>query len=361
MKIGIVGLPNAGKSTLFNAITSAHAASEPYPFTTIEPNVGDVPLPDERLGRLAEVLNPESVTPAHLEFVDIAGLVRNASRGEGLGNQFLDNIRRVDAVAHVLRCFHREDIPHLYGEPDPKRDLEIVETELALADLQRVEGAIERLGRRSSRQDAERAEELRRLEASLAEGVPLRRTEIPQDPALAALCREIGMLTTRPEMAVLNCGGEDDPEEERWIEEGRAAAERAGMPAVIVYGKLEADLGEMDPGEAAEFRRLYGIEEPTVRRIVDAGFRLLDLVAFFTTEHGRLQEWTVPRGTPAPEAAGRIHSDMERGFISAEVVACDDLLRCGSLHAARDEGKLRTEGKEYEIADGDVLRIRFSV
>ena len=361
MRTGIVGLPNAGKSTLFNVITRAGAASQPYPFTTIEPNLGDVPLPDPRLDAIADIVRPESVTPAHLEFVDIAGLVRNASRGEGLGNQFLDHIRQVDALAHVIRCFHNEDIPHLYGDPDPARDLEIVETELVLADLEQVRRQVHRLGRRSSQEEDAARVRLAALDDDLARGIPVRLRPGTADPVDRQLERELGLLTAKPVLVVLNAGGDDDPREAAWLAAGRDAARAAGATAIVVCGRIEDDLNAMDAGEAAEFRAAYGIEKPAIDRMVLAGFAILDLVAFFTSEHAKLQEWTVARGTPAPQAAGRIHSDMERGFISAEVVSCGDLLACGSLHAARDTGKLRTEGKEYKVRDGDILRIRFSV
>ncbi|MDQ7842681.1 MAG: redox-regulated ATPase YchF [Armatimonadota bacterium] len=362
LSIGIVGLPNAGKSTVFNALTRAAVAVAPYPFTTVEPHRGVVPVPDARLEAVARVTRPERTVPATVEFVDIAGLVRGASRGEGLGNQFLAHIREVDAVAHIVRCFPAPDVPHVEGVPDPQRDIEIVETELALADLSVVEREMERQRGRARAHDARAAERLDALTVvadALKRGGMVRR--LPAASEQVALLRPLRLLTAKPVVYVANIAEEDLPGGGPGGDQVRRHARAVGAEAVILAAKLEAEAAGLPEAEAREVLRAYGLEEPGLWSLVRAAQRVLDLVTFFSTDSREVRAWSVPRGTKAPQAAGQIHSDMERGFIRAEVINWETLVRVGSLKAAHDHGQIALEGRDYVVRDGDVIHFRFAV
>lgn len=353
---GLVGLPNAGKSTLFRAITAAPAEIGPYPFTTIAPNVGVARVPDPRLGAIAAITRPKRVVPATLEFVDIAGLVRNAHQGEGLGNQFLARIREADALLHVVRCF-RGDTVHVEGGVDPRRDIEIVEAELLLADLATVERARASLAPRARTGDRDARDEdaaLARLEAHLGAGHPVR-TGLP-----AAAPGRRPLLTARPVLYVANLG-EDDPGGGPCLDAVARHAAAQGTGAVGLAARLELELAELPEAEAEEFLQSLGLAERGVPRLIRACERILGLRTFFTIASDEVRAWPVPEGTRAPQAAGRIHTDMERGFIRAEVVRDTDLVACGSIAAARERGAVRLEGKDYEIQDGDVVTFRFAI
>jgi ribosome-binding ATPase len=368
LSIGIVGLPNVGKSTLFNALLgAAQAAAANYPFCTIEPNVGVVAVPDPRLERVAAVYRPRRTTPATLEFVDIAGLVAGASRGEGLGNQFLAHIREVDAIAHVLRCFEDPDVVHVSGEVDPRGDEAIVATELMLKDLEQVERRRERVQKdaKAAGKPGEAArQELAALEAvkrGLEAGTPARAQPLSDEER--ALVRPLFLLTAKPVLYVANVDESQLGEEETdpVIRAVRAIADAEGAPMVEISGKVEAELVALAPAERREYLEALGLHEPGLDRLVHAGYRLLGLVTFFTGGDQECRAWTVRRGARAPQAAGVIHSDFEKGFIKAEVVRHDDLVALGSEAAARASGKLRIEGKEYVVEDGDVIHFRFNV
>jgi GTP-binding protein YchF len=356
-RVGIVGLPNAGKTTLLNALAKAGAATAKHPFTTIEPNVGVVPVPDPRLEALARALRPQKVIPAHIRFVDVAGLVRGASRGEGMGNRFLAHVREVDLVAHVLRAFSDPSVTHVEGEADPVRDREVVETEILLADLEILSRRLEaarRAARAGKREAQEEVALLEQAQEALDRGEP-GAIQGPQREALARL----GLISMKPTLYVLNVG------EEVLSEPGRADRELArvlppGGVGVWVAGKLEAEAAELPEGEARELLSAYGLKEPALEKFVRACYELLGLVSFFTVESGIVQAWPVPRGTPAPKAAGEIHSDFEKGFIRAEVVRWERLVALGSFHAAREHGEVRSEGRHYVVQDGDVILFRFS-
>ncbi|UCC65512.1 MAG: redox-regulated ATPase YchF [Anaerolineae bacterium] len=363
LEIGIVGLPNVGKSTLFNALTRAGAAVASYPFTTIEPNIGVVPVEDRRLTDIAALIHPEKVVPTTVRFVDIAGLVKGAHRGEGLGNQFLGHIRNVDAMAMVVRCFEASDIPHVTPELDPISDVETVDMELILADLATVGRRIEKVKGRAKARPKEYADELawlERLRTHLDSGVLARglaRTE--QEEAWA---KELFLLTAKPRLYVANVSEDDCPEGGALAQRVAAYAATEGAQAVAVCAQVEMDLLDWPPDEAASYLAELGLTESGLQRLVHAGYRLLDLITFFTTTGGRVvQAWTVQRGTRAPQAAGKVHTDMERGFIRAEVLAYDDLMAASSVVAAREKGLLRLEGKEYVVQDGDVIHFRFAL
>jgi GTP-binding protein YchF len=363
LQIGIVGLPNVGKSTLFNALTRAGAEVASYPFTTIDPNLGVVPVPDERLERLAALVQPEKLTPTTIEFVDIAGLVKGASQGEGLGNQFLGHIRNVDAVAMVVRCFRAGDIPHVTQDLDPRADVEVISLELALADLGTVERRLEKVKTASKGGAKEYQAELsllQRLQATLSEG---RRAEAATaEGEDARILRGYGLLTTKPQIYVANVDEEALVGGDGLLEAVEEAAEQAGVEVVRICAQLEADLADWPPDEAQAYRAELGLEESGLEQVISAGYRLLNLVTFFTATGGReLRAWTVTRGSSAWEAAGKIHTDMQKGFIRAEVVPCDALLAAASFASAREKGLLRLEGRDYTIQDGDVIHFRFNV
>jgi len=370
--VGIVGLPNVGKSTLFNALTRAGALAANYPFATIEKNVGVVPLPDDRLERLAQVFKKGDrtppIVPTHVEFVDIAGLVRGAHRGEGLGNQFLGHVREVAAIAHVIRAFEDENVVHVEGSVDPLRDVETIETELALADLGVLERRLEKLKKsaRVNKADREELSLLTPLYDWLAEGRALRRFPLPEGEAgrrLRALFRQLGLITAKPLIYVANVAETDLPEGagNPYVEALKKRAQEEGAELVVVSAKLEAELAELSEEEARELLAAYGLSAPGLFRLVKTAYRALDLVTFFTAGEKEVRAWTVRRGTRAPKAAGEIHSDMERGFIRAEVIPWDRLVEAGGWARARERGWVRTEGKDYVIQDGDVMHVLFSV
>ena len=361
IRCGIVGLPNVGKSTLFNAVTRAQIAAENYPFCTIDPNIGVVPVPDPRLAQLAAIAEPDKVVPTTVEFVDIAGLVAGASQGEGLGNQFLAHIREVDAIAHVVRCFESSDVLHVAGRVDPIADVEIVDTELALADLATLEKGLERAARaaKSGDKDAIRRRTLfERVKVQLDAAKPVRALTLTDEERRDL--RELQLLTSKPVMYVANVaehGFVNNPM--LTALEQHAAAE--GTPVVPVCAAIEAEIAQLDESERAEFLAELGLEEPGLDRVIRAAYRLLGLETFFTAGPKEVRGWTVRIGATAPQAAGVIHADFERGFIRAEVIAFADYLAGKGEAGARDAGKLRLEGKEYVVREGDVLHFRFNV
>jgi len=363
LQIGIVGLPNVGKSTLFNALTNAGADVASYPFTTIEPNRGVVALPDLRLEVLAEMVGPDRVTPATVEFVDIAGLVKGAHRGEGLGNQFLGHIRTVDAIAVVSRCFSDPDIAHVEGQVDPVRDAEVLDLELILADLEVTERRIEKVrsaARARPREygvESEALHELReRLEAGERAGA-----WVEIGGARAQLARELQLLTAKKRIYVANVAEEDLPGGGARAEEVKRLADEEGVPYVVLCAELEAELSEWPSDEAAAYRAEVGLERSGLASLAKAGYRVLDLITFFTITGGEeVRAWSIERGTRAPQAAGQVHSQMEAGFIRAEVIPFEELQAAGSWQAARERGIVRIKGRDYELEDGDVCLFRFS-
>lgn len=365
MTLGLVGLPNAGKSTVFNALTRGASAVAPYPFCTIEPHVGAVPIPDPRLEALAAVIQPEKVTPGVLQVVDIAGLVEGAHRGEGLGNRFLAHIREVDAVLHVVRCFVDPHVSHVRGGPDPRRDVETVEAELLLADAATVESRLERTRRAAKGGDPAVLQEAAALEAlleRLQRGIPARSVPgAPLNEEEDALAGELFLLTRKPVLFVANVGEDDAAGPSEPVRELEAVAAERGSRVVVLPGRLEADLADMDPEEAGAFRAELGVPDDALSRVIDAGRRLLGLITFYTVKGPETRAWLIREGTPAVSAAGRIHSDMEKGFIRAEVIPWDVLVNCGSFAAARSGGLVRSEGRDYIVQDGDVILFRFNV
>ena len=361
IQCGIIGLPNVGKSTLYNALTSATAAAENYPFCTIEPNVGIVPVPDPRLERIAAIVRPERVVPAAMEFVDIAGLVAGASKGEGLGNRFLASVRETQAIAHVVRCFESEDVAHVSGSVSPLDDIETIETELLLADLEQVERARERAAkaaRAGGKEAGAREALMARAHAHLAQGRPLRGLET--GPEEASVLATLFPLTAKPVLYVANVAEDGfGPNPLAEAVEAKARAEGAG--AVRVSAAVEAELGGLDETERAEYLVAMGTDEPGLARFVHAAYALLGLQTFFTTGPKEARAWTLRRGSTAVQAAGAIHTDFERGFIRAEVVGYDDFVDLGGEPGAKAAGRWRLEGRDYVVAEGDIVRFRFAV
>jgi hypothetical protein len=367
LSIGIVGLPNVGKSTLFNALSNAGALAANYPFATIEPNIGVVPVPDERLELISSLVKPLKTIPTSLEFVDIAGLVRGASKGEGLGNQFLANIRQVDAVLYVLRCFVDDNITHVEGSVDPERDKDVVDTELCLKDLETVEKRRDKTARNTKIPGKEgevaKAElaVLEKLKAKLDQGLPVRSHGLNDDEK--ALMRELFLLTDKPVLYVANVAegqlakADSDP----FVAKVHAIAQKEGAEVVVLAAALEAEIQQLPESERADFLASAGLTEPGLNKVVRAGYRLLGLQTYFTVGEKECRAWTIHKGWRAPQAAGVIHSDFEKGFIKAEVMSCKELLELGSEAAVREKGLLRIEGKEYVVQDGDCMHFRFNV
>ena len=365
MKLGIVGLPNVGKSTLFNAITNAGAQSANYPFCTIDPNVGVVSVPDVRLDELTRMYNPAKTTPAVIEFVDIAGLVKGASKGEGLGNKFLANIREVDAIVHVVRCFENDDIVHVEGSIDPLRDIETIHLELIFSDMEMLERRIERTAK-ALKGDKSLQTELdffKRVYAVLEEGKPARSVECT--PEEAAMLATVSLLTAKPIIYAANLSEADftggSPERNPHFVKVEQLAAGDNAEVLPICAQLEADIADMDGEEKALFLSELGLEHSGLDRLIQKSYHLLGLISYLTAGPQEVRAWTITRGTKAPQAAGKIHTDFERGFIRAEIIAYEDLMACGSMTAAKEKGLVRSEGKEYVMQDGDVVLFRFNV
>ena len=360
-KCGIVGLPNVGKSTLFNALTEAGIAAENYPFCTIDPNVGIVPVPDTRLDQLAGIVKPQKVLPTTMEFVDIAGLVEGASKGEGLGNKFLSHVRETEAIAHVVRCFVNDDIVHVSGQVNPVSDMEIINTELALADLDTVERALQKSEKQTRSGDKEmvaRAALLTRVRTSLDETGSARNLGLEKDQR--QLVRELNLLTRKPVVYIANVA-EDGFEDNPLLDQVREYATGDNVSVVPVCAAIEAEVSQLDLEDRQEFLTMMGLKESGLASVIRAGYGLLDLLTFFTAGVKEVRAWTVTKGASAPNAAGKIHTDFERGFIRAEVMAFEDFINCNGEQGAKEAGKFRLEGKTYIVNEGDVMHFRFNV